>query len=86
MLTTAASPWDGRFTVVAATPDHREALGAWLRDDTTVTPPDDLLVWHATDVRIEVGDRLHVDDDVMEGSGAQGVRLRMEPGAVVVLA
>ena len=85
LLTTAASPWDGRFTVVAATPDHREALGAWLRGGGTVAPLDDLLVWHATDVRIEVGDRLHVDDDVMEGSGAQGVRLRLEPGAIVVL-
>jgi len=86
VLTTDASPWDARFTVVAATPDHREALGAWLRDGGTVAPPEDLLVWHAHEVRIDAGDRLHVDDDVMEGAGAEGVSLRMAPGAIAVLA
>jgi diacylglycerol kinase (ATP) len=48
MLTTAASPWDGRFTVVAATPDHREGsppgcatAARWPRSTTcsSGTPP-----------------------------------------------
>lgn len=77
----AASPCDGRFTVVAAYAEHREALQTWLRQDPG-TPPPALPTWQAREITISRGDRLHVDDTVVD-DGA--VHLRLDPAAVGVL-
>lgn len=76
-----ASPFDGRFTVVAAYAEHREALQTWLRQDPGTAPPA-LPTWPAREITITRGDRLHVDDTVVDDGV---VRLCLDPGAVGVL-
>jgi diacylglycerol kinase family enzyme len=85
-LTPAASPWDGRLTVVAATLDDRHALASYLRShEAGIIQPPTLPTWHVREVTIEAGDRLHVDDEVVGEPGPMAARLRVEPGAVRVL-
>lgn len=81
-----ASPWDGRFTVVAATVEDRAELDRYLRargagDD----PPLRLRTWRAAEITIDEGDRLHVDDEVVGDAGPERCQVRIEPGAVEVL-
>jgi diacylglycerol kinase (ATP) len=85
-LADTSSPWDGKLTVVAAGPDDRQALADYLRRradglDATLALP----VWHAADVTVEAGARLHVDDEVMDEPGPQPVRITVEAAVVRVL-
>lgn len=85
ILAPDASPWDGRFTVVAAAVDQRDDLIACLRDDTGNRRPGSLAVWHGRELVLTAGDRLHVDDEVVEPPAPPGVRIRLEAGALQVL-
>lgn len=86
-LAPGASPYDGVFTVVAATQSDRGALAEYLRTLVAGAPaPVSLPTWQATEVTIEAGDRLHVDDDIVGVPGHPLTRIRVEPGAVQVLA
>lgn len=76
-----ASPFDGRFTVVAAYAEHRESLQTWLRQDPGTAPPA-LPTWQAREITITRADRLHVDDTIVDDGV---VRLCLDPAAVGVL-
>ena len=80
-----ASPFDGRFTVVAAGSGHREMLAAWIRAGAVGALPSPLAAWHARDITITRCDRLHLDDEVVEAQEATSVALRVDPGAVSVI-
>jgi diacylglycerol kinase (ATP) len=86
VLADAASPWDGKFTIVAATADDRDEVAHYLRGraDGKATPLT-LPTWHAAAVTIEAGDRLHVDDEVVGEPGPQSATIRMQAAAVPVL-
>jgi diacylglycerol kinase (ATP) len=83
-----SSPYDGYLTVVAATAADRDALGVWLRDGARGLPPTMLQNWRARAIRIEAGDRLHIDDDVVDEPAPPppDITVRIDPGAIAVLA
>jgi diacylglycerol kinase family enzyme len=81
-----ASPFDGLFTVVAAGEGHRGLLTAWLREGASTLPPSPLAVWTASRISITRGDRLHLDDEVVDAEGETApVTVRVDAGAVSVL-
>ncbi len=81
-----ASPFDGLFTVVAAGEGHRAMLTAWLRGGASAPPPSPLAVWTASRISITRGDRLHMDDEVVDAQYEMTpVTVRMDAGAVSVL-
>lgn len=81
-----ASPFDGLFTVVAAGEGHRAMLTAWLREGASTPLPSPLAVWTAASITIARGDRLHLDDEVVDAQCEMTpVTLRMDAGAVSVL-
>ncbi|MGD9902047.1 MAG: diacylglycerol kinase family protein [Vicinamibacterales bacterium] len=83
-----ASPLDGSLTVVAAAPEHRAMLERWMRHGPHRRPPCPLATWRAREVRLVAGDRLHVDDAVLDAPAAvpPDIRVRLDPGALAVLA
>ncbi len=86
-LSPAANPYDGVFTVVAAAASEREELAEYLRILAGGgSPMLTLSTWQASEVVIETGDRLHVDDEIVGDPGRSPTRIRIEPGAVQVLA
>lgn len=85
-----ATPHDGQFTVVAAGPNDRPAVAAYLRALAAGERPAalSLQTWTGTDIVISASDRLHIDDDIVgePGNGPATVRIAMDRGAVQVLA
>lgn len=80
-----ASPFDGVFTVVGATLEHRALLAGWVRSGADGTVPIPLATWQAREIVITRCDRLHLDDDVVDVQGHTSVTLRLDVGAVSVL-
>jgi diacylglycerol kinase (ATP) len=78
-----ASPFDGQFTVVGIPTDHRRAWLDRLRGGSAPLPPP--CIWHAREVVLQVTDRLHVDDTVVDASVSMPVRARLEARRVPVL-
>jgi len=84
LVLAAASPSDGRFTVVAVPVDARARIADWLAGDTAAAPAG-LTLGHGSEVVLHAGDRLHVDDAVVEWDAVTPVRLHVDAGAVAVL-
>jgi diacylglycerol kinase (ATP) len=78
-----ASPFDGLFTIVGITASERAALRAWIGGDG---PLPRLVTWHGRDIELVASDRLHVDDAIVDRADELPVRVRMDAGAVAVLA
>lgn len=81
-----ASPFDGVFTIVGAGLEQRALLAGWVRSGAVGLPPIALATTHAREIVITECDRLHLDDEVVEVQGQTVVTLRMDAGAVSVLA
>lgn len=78
-----ASPFDARFTITGIPPAHRQAWIDRLRGVATAIPRP--RVWQGREIEVVVGDRLHVDDTVVESDGAVPVRVRFAAERVPVL-
>jgi diacylglycerol kinase family enzyme len=87
VLSPDGDPSDGLFCVVMAGEEHRDRLERYLREkiegrETRLSLP----VKRAREVEIGGWDEMHVDDEVRSGSSIGAVSIRIEAGALQVLA
>ena len=87
VLSPDGDPSDGVFCVVMAGEEHRDRLERYLREkiegrETRLSLP----VKRAHQVEIEGWDEMHVDDEVRSGSSIGAVSIRIEAGALQLLA
>jgi diacylglycerol kinase (ATP) len=86
-LAPTARPDDGLLHVVIAREEHRASLDAYLEarlEDEPATLHLEEHIARSVEVRC-TGDRLHIDDDVIDGDGPATVDCRILPGAIRVL-
>jgi diacylglycerol kinase family enzyme len=77
---------DGLFTVVVAgEADRDQLIDYWRARLRGETPPLSLQTRHATQVVIEQGDDLHIDDTLLRVGEGEEVRLWVERGALSVV-
>lgn len=86
MFAPMASPSDGMLDVIMAGPEHRADLLEYLQSRSRDTDAAPILPhYRARNIRVDAGEALHMDDEVVDVRGLGEIEISVEPAAASVL-